>query len=102
MRHFASKEWWYKSVLEPNFQVSSTPLSTSCWIKKWILNDLNVFYFISEFIVRKDRKEGRKGGDRNENHFEKWFSPFLLWNRINDLSMTHPVLVLYFNIQSED
>ena len=31
---------------------------------------------------------------RNENHFEKWFSPFLLWNRINDLSMTHPVLVL--------
>ena len=29
------------------------------------------FYFISEFIVKKDSKEGRKGGDRNENHFEE-------------------------------
>ena len=27
--------------------------------------------FISEFIVRKDRKAGREEGDRNENYFEE-------------------------------
>jgi len=29
------------------------------------------FHFISEFFVRKVRKEGKKEGDRNENHFEE-------------------------------